>query len=86
MPAPDPDPLAPARQQLLQLEAEIQDTGAQYHRVLTQGVDHFHAKHRRMLDQLDEGTVDEYLAQQGALAALQDRHADAARRYAPARD
>jgi hypothetical protein len=78
------DPLAQARQQLFQLEADIQDTGENYHHLLTAGVDHFHAKHQRMLQHLDDSTVDGYLEQAGAHARMQDRHSEAAAYYAPA--
>lgn len=77
---PETDVLAEPRRQLLQLEAEIQQTGRDYHRIVHEGTAHFQALHQKAAEHLDEDTVDEFVEQGHALASMQDRHATAASR------
>lgn len=72
---PETDELAEPRRLLLQIEAEIQQTGQDYHRIVHEGATHFQALHRRAGEHLDEHTVDEAVEQASALARMRDRHA-----------
>jgi hypothetical protein len=80
----DEDPqVADARRQLLTIEAEIQNTGRDYHRIVTEGANHFGELHQRAMQHLDEDNIDEFVQQGAALAHMQDRHTLNASRYAP---
>lgn len=79
---PETDVYAEPRRQLLQLEAEIQATGRDYHRIVHEGADHFHELHRQAAKHVDESNVDEYVEQKSALAKMLDRHALSSSRVA----
>jgi glutamine synthetase type III len=75
---PDTDELAEPRRQLLQIEAEIQQTQGDYRRIVHEGSGHFRELHRKAQDHLDLDNVDEYVEQAHALGRMVDRHATAA--------
>ena len=80
----DEDPqVADARRQLMQIEAEIQTTGRDYHRIVTDGANHFGELQAKIRPHVTEDNVDEYVGQAAALVHMQDRHALNASRYAP---
>lgn len=75
---PQTDTLAEPRRLLLQIQAEIDQTGRTYHRIVHEGTEHFQALQRKAQEHLDENTVDEYVEQGNALHAMLERHAQAA--------
>lgn len=77
------DTLAEPRRLLCQIQAEIDQTGRTYHRIVHEGAEHFQTLQRKAQEHLNENTVDEYVEQGNALHTMLERHAQVAAEALP---
>lgn len=68
------NPLAEARRLLAEVEAECREAERGLHRMLSDGIDHFHKRSEAGLEGLNETTLSAWTQEQQALSTLRAAH------------